>query len=378
MNKLIIFIFILSSQAYVNIFSDDCSLFRKYPILKNNLVYKSFCDLPTPITKLNNFGNMLCNNNIYLKRDDLTGAKLNNKLYGGNKARKLEWLLADALAKNFTTIMTYGCVGSNHALATTVYSHLLGFKTILMLKPQPNSYVVRQNLIMDFFTNAEMKFYENNQKRDEARDEILKENSDIYFIPTGGSNKIGAIGFVNAAFELAEQIKEGVIAIPDYIYLPIGSSGTTAGLLLGLALQNLPTKIVAVAVESGSKKQFKNSVKKLFVETDELLNSLDNSVELLEFPDDKLIINNTIATSYGKWDEVDFEAINIFKELEDITIEGTYSSKPIIALINDCKNNIITNKTVLIWETYCGLDFSEEIGLFDFRKLPEFCHQYFN
>jgi 1-aminocyclopropane-1-carboxylate deaminase/D-cysteine desulfhydrase-like pyridoxal-dependent ACC family enzyme len=361
----------------MRIFPDDCSLFRKFPKLKGNLAYKSFCDLPTPITKLENFGRIFGHNNIYLKRDDLTGSLLKKRLYGGNKARKLEWLLADALEKNATKIMTYGCAGSNHALATAIYSNLLGLSSILMLKPQPTTNIVRQNLILDFYSNADIRFFKNNKDRDEARNKILQDKS-IYFIPTGGSNKIGAIGFVNAAFELVEQIKNGVINLPDYIYLPIGSSGTTAGLMLGFSLQKLPTKIIAIAVEPEEhENQFRDSVKKLFKETNEFLNSLDNSIELIEFPNNQLTINNTIATEYGEWNNADFDTIKLFKDLENITIEGTYSTKPIIALINDIKNNLLVNKTVLVWETYCGLDFNHKINSFDFKVLPKFCHPYF-
>src|SRR3990172_5658307 len=145
-------------------------LFRKFPNAQKTISHLSFCDLPTPIIKLEHFGNYIGCKNNFMKRDDLTGKKLAHgvRLYGGNKPRKLEFLLADAIKKNAKTILTYGRVGSNHALATAVYAHELGLKSVLMLKDQPNSYVVRRNLLLDNVYHAQLKLFPNDATRSAA------------------------------------------------------------------------------------------------------------------------------------------------------------------------------------------------------------------
>lgn len=368
----------------LQICADNCSLFRAYPNLKDKIPYISFCDLPTPVQKLENFGEKIGYNNVYIKRDDQTGRKEVDdngnfkRLYGGNKARKLEWLLADAKSKNATKIITHGCVGSNHALATTVYSKVLGLNPILMLKPQPNSFVVRQNLMLDFCNGAQMNYFSGNESRDKATKEMLDSNSDLYFVPTGGSNKIGVLGFVNAFFELCEQVESGQAVMPDKIYLPIGSSGTTAGLMLGIALKNSKTKIIAVTVEKEDHEgDFRKTIKKLFEESNDLLISYDSSISKVDFPEDQLVVNQEFAKDYGFWNQDSYLAIKLFKDLENINLEGTYSSNPVTALIDDVAHFRLNGEVVLIWETYCGFNFDNIVRSCAYKNLPEFAHQYF-
>ena len=124
-----------------------------------------------------------------------------------------------------------------------------------MLKPQPNSPVVRQNLLLDKYFNAEIRTFANNKTRNVARDAVLQEMPIAYFFPTGGSIPRGAVGFVDAAFELKAQIEQGIIPEPNYIYLPLGSGGTTAGLLLGLKLANIRSVICAIEVEPEERRE---------------------------------------------------------------------------------------------------------------------------
>lgn len=357
-----------------------CALFRKFPVLASRVSYISLCDLPTPVTKLSNFGLRIGYSDCYIKRDDLTGRTKNgHRLYGGNKPRKLEWLLADAKQKQARTIITYGCVGSNHALATATYAHELGMDTILMLKHQPNSDVVRQNLILDFELHAQLCLFPDNQSRDRACADIVERNPYAYRIPTGGSNTIGTLGFVNAACELYEQIVQDVMPEPDVIYLPIGSCATTAGLLLGLALHNSRTKIIAVAVEPEAEPgTLQQRTQELFVETNRLLHMVDSTIPLVNFPAEQLIINTKFCgTNYGTWTQESAFVIKLFKELEEISLEGTYSAKPINACIDDIANGLLTSEIVLIWNTYCGLDFSFVTGKYAYQELPHEFHQYF-
>lgn len=325
-------------------------------------------------------GKLLGIRNLYIKRDDFTGKKIgDHRLYGGNKPRKLEWLLADAIAHNAKTVITYGCAGSNHALATAVYAQTLGLASILMLKPQPNSTVVRQNLLLDKAHHATLSFYPNNTTRDAARDEILQNDPSFYFIPTGGSTPLGALGFVNAAFELYEQINQGIMPMPDRIYVPMGSCGTTAGLLVGLTLLNMPTTIIAVAVEPEEEPcWFETTVQKLYNDTLAFLHAADKTIPLLPFDAARFVIVKKFwGTEYGLWTQEGAFAYNLLKNTEDLALEGTYSTKPWSALLDDIIQKNIKDETILIWHTYCGLDFSHCIDNELQEKLPSEAKEYF-
>ena len=355
-------------------------LFKHFPNLQKHISHITLGNLPTPIEKLNNFGNSVECNSIFIKRDDLTGKKTDDGcLYGGNKVRKLEFLLADAIKNKAQTIITYGSAGSNHALATTVYAHEQKLKTILMLKNQPNSHVVRHNLLLDNHYKAQLQFFPNNATRDTAANEILKNDSTAYLIPTGGSNSIGTIGFVNAVFELAEQIATKKIAAPDFIYVATGSCATTAGLLLGLKATNLKSKLIGVCVEPEEEKDwFLLEIQKLFKETNERLHTLDTSFPLLSFPKDDLILNKKFCgPQYGLFIPEAIAALTLFKQMENIKLEGTYSAKPVAAIIDDAATGKLQGKNILFWNTYCGIDFSHLFNAEDYKNLPTAFHKYF-
>jgi D-cysteine desulfhydrase len=356
-------------------------ILNKYANLKNHIAHLNLCDLPTPITRLTNLEKAINYAPIYLKRDDLTGKSTNNKrLYGGNKVRKLEWLLADAIQKGAHTVVTYGCAGSNHALATATYAQTLGLKAILMLKPQPISHVVRQNLMNDLHVGAEIRYFMDNDSRELATKELLANDPEIYFIPTGGSNELGTIGYVDAIFELCTQIQNQVLPKPDLIYVPMGSVGTVTGLLLGLALSKLDTKIIALAVEPETIPGFYvQQIKDLFALANQLLHSKDQNINLVDFPAQFLAINNKFSSPYyGAWTSKDQTTINLLQNLEKIKLEGTYSSKPFSAFLDDVQKQNITNKTVLIWNTYCDLDSNNQINKINYSKLPASMYYYFN
>lgn len=357
-------------------------LFKQFPNLKKKLAYISLGDFPTPINKCDKLGKFLDNQNIFIKRDDLSGKKILNgkRLFGGNKIRKLEFLIADALNKQANTIITYGCAGSNHALATVICAKQFGLKSILMLKPQPNSNLVHNNLLLDLYYGAQIYFFPDNDSRELATQKMVESNKQMYFIPTGGSVPLGIIGFVNGILELNEQIKSGQINEPDFIYVALGTCGTVAGILLGLRLLNLKTKVIAVSIEpEGISGELIEKTEKLFIQTNHLLNSLDNNFKLFEFPKDQLIINKDFCgKEYGLFTEEGLEAIELLKSYENIILDGTYTAKAMAAMINDIKNNRIKKtETVLFWNSYCGIDFSDLIKSVDYKKLPAEFHSYF-
>ena len=366
-----------AALLFVFHFTHPLALFEEFNELTWVIPHVSIANLPTPVHRLPHLEEALHHAPIFIKRDDLTGS---NGLYGGNKVRKLEFLLGDALQNNATKIIIFGCVGTNHGLATACYARQLGFDCLLMLKHQPNSWVVQQNLLLDHYFKADIRLFKNNEERWVALETLLENDTDAYFFPTGGSVALGAVGYVNAALELKHQIDAGDMPMPNTIYLPVGSCGTTAGLLLGFKIAGIPSTLKAVAVEpEETPNEFYENTKKLFTEANQLLHEALPSIPLYEFPETQLAINKDFCgQEYGLWLPEGDQATEIMYETEGITLEGTYSAKPVAALIADIQNGLLSDHEVaLVWNTYCGLDFSALTANVQYKELPSEVHHYF-
>jgi 1-aminocyclopropane-1-carboxylate deaminase/D-cysteine desulfhydrase-like pyridoxal-dependent ACC family enzyme len=353
------------------------ALFRKFPILEEKLPRAAFGTFPTPVKKLEQLGQRIGSDKLYIKLDNLSGNE-----YGGNKVRKLEFLFGQALHDQHKEVMTFGCAGSNHAAATAVYAHKLGLKSISMLLPQPNAHSVRKNLLLSFSSDAQLYHYENisDLPAGVSRQRKLhkqKTGQFPYEIPAGGSSPEGVCGFVNAAFELKEQIDSGEIPLPDRVYLPIGTMGTAVGLLLGFKALGMPTKVIGIRVTS---EHFVNTPKalKLFRETNSLLHKLDPAFPELDISADDIIIRHEFfGVKYGLYTEQAMEAVKTIKETEGTLLEGTYTGKALAGLISDVKNGSLENNAALFWNTYNSVDFSNKINSIDYHKLPPEFHRYF-
>jgi 1-aminocyclopropane-1-carboxylate deaminase/D-cysteine desulfhydrase-like pyridoxal-dependent ACC family enzyme len=183
---------------------------------------------------------------LWVKRDDLT-----DPTYGGNKVRKLVHLLADARARGAHRLVTLGAAGSHHVLATTVFGKRAGFDVAAVLVPQPRTLHVVDNVRADIAQGLDMRassaiawapFVALFALRAFARGTA--------FITVGGSNVVGSLGYVDAAREIALQVRDGAMPEPDVIVVALGSGGTVAGLAAGLAIAGLRTRVVAVSVSS--------------------------------------------------------------------------------------------------------------------------------
>jgi 1-aminocyclopropane-1-carboxylate deaminase/D-cysteine desulfhydrase-like pyridoxal-dependent ACC family enzyme len=178
---------------------------------------------------------------LWIKRDDQT-----NPTYGGNKVRKLEKLLTDAKARGADRIVTVGAVGSHHVLATAVFARPLGLAVEAVLVAQPRTDGVLENLRADLGLGVEVlpaASYAHAALRIASR-----LGRGAYYIPAGGSNRLGTSGYVDAARELAAQVREGVMPEPDVLVVALGSGGTAAGLAAGLEAEGLRTRVLAVTV----------------------------------------------------------------------------------------------------------------------------------
>jgi D-cysteine desulfhydrase len=168
---------------------------------------------------------------VYVKRDDLS-----SPIYGGNKVRTLEVLFGDALQKGMTEVVASGAFGSNHAVATVLHGPRLGLRSGALLCPQPNSEAAWANLRVTAALARPFVTLPHWCWVPWTLHEFRRRHPCALVMPPGGASPLGALGYVSAAFELAEQVRSGLLPNPERIVLPIGSTCTSAGLLVGLRL----------------------------------------------------------------------------------------------------------------------------------------------
>ena len=359
-------------------------LFEQYPLLRGKLAYVPLGEFPTPVQKLERLGAELGVTQLYIKRDDLSG-----EVYGGNKPRKLEFILGNALRSKAKEVITFGGAGSNHALATAIYARQVGLKSISMLMPQPNAQYVRQNLLMSHYCGAELHLC--GAGLESVMNMPLVYGATIYqllwhrlekgrlpyFISPGGSSPLGVIGFVNAGLELRRQVTSGQMPEPDYIYVACGTMGTAAGLTLGLRVARLSGRVVSVRICS---EKFVNTraMIKFINKTNSLLHSLDASFPRFEFSEtDVNIRHDYFGKRYALFTEEGMAAVSLMRKCEGIKLDGTYTGKALAALKHDAKGESLRGKVVLFWNTLNSKDFSDAISDVDYRDLPRRFHRYF-
>ena len=262
---------------------------------------------------------------IYIKRDDLTGLA-----YGGNKARKLEYLVADALSHRATVLVTEGVTQSNHARMTAAAALLAGLKCVLILDAR-NGAEEQGNLLLDRLMGAEVRIVPGRQERIDAMASIADELRDAgespYVVPTGGSVPLGSLGYVRAAHELDTQLLE-IGEAPNRLYYPTGSQGTLAGLVAGARLFSSSWAPWAIAVE-GTEQEIRDDAVPHVAGTLELLGAGHQAVA----PDDICIDAGFAGDGYGIPTEAGLEAIHLLARTEAIFLDPVYTGKAMSALI---------------------------------------------
>jgi len=349
-------------------------IFKAYPCLEKKLPFVEIANLPTPIKELKNLEkNLQTSCKIFLKDDGLCGY-----LYAGNKPRKLEPLIADALKHNADSIISIGAAGSNYTTAICAYAPLFGLKSIVLLTPQLPTNYLKRNLLLSKYFGAQINFYNDGNACNEAVRQLQKSCRN-YYIPGGGSNEIGTAGFVNAAFELKEQIEKGIITEPDYIYMAFGSMGSVAGLILGLKAAGIKSKVIGVrTIYQDYERETAEDIAKIHNLTSNYLNLLDPDFPKYEItPDEVLVNNNFFGGKYALITPEVHEAIKILYESESVKLEGTYTGKAFAALLDDLKNKKLENKTILYWKTNTSGSFEEITNQINYKDLPVAFHHYF-
>ena len=332
------------------VMSDTDYLSALFPKTGETLKRERLANLPTPVSDIT-VDHPSGRHSLSIKHDNLTG-----DLYGGNKVRKLEYLLQHAREKHRNRIATFGSVGSNHALATALYSHKLGFECTCFLSHQEKTPMVPATLNMHIRNSTELVRYGGSYAKRIAtlRQHLWGKNA--WVVPMGGSSWLGAVAFVNAALELAEQVATGVVAAPDRLYVATGTMGTAAGLAIGLALAELPTEVQAVRV-SDPEIMNEEALRRLIAKTALMLRRIDSKIPAdLESRARIVVRDEFFAGAYARTDTATDAAVQFAEDQLHIKLDTTYTGKAMAALLSDFDNPELTDKKFLFWNTYSSAE----------------------
>jgi D-cysteine desulfhydrase family pyridoxal phosphate-dependent enzyme len=299
---------------------------------------------------------------ILIKRDDLTALGL-----GGNKARKLEYLVADAKAHGATTLITTGAVQSNHARMTAAAACLAGMRCVLVLTTTSERPAVAGNLLLDKLYGADIRlvpsldpmFAVGNDEPVVAA--VVAEEQAAgrvpYVIPVGGSSGVGVFGYISGTSELVEQLEQ-MGESPSRLYYASGSRGTQAGLTLGARLCEAPYRVYGVAVSGGEPEKIVRA-KRIANEAAERL----QLPERLDFAD-LFTDQNFIGDGYGIPTAASFEAIRLLARTEAILLDPCYTSKAMAALIAHVRARDLSPDQVIVFLHTGGMPalFTEEFA----------------
>jgi D-cysteine desulfhydrase family pyridoxal phosphate-dependent enzyme len=315
-----------------------------------NMPRVSLAHLPTPLEPAPNLSEALGGPEIWIKRDDLTGLAL-----GGNKARKLEYLVADALQQDATVLMTAGAPQSNHCRQTAAAARIAGMKAVLIFAPYSKHYgstdpdqPAQGNLLLDKLMGARIEWYQGEwQDRIRFMEQVAADLRDQgerpYVIPGGGSNAIGATAYVNAVYETVSQLADLSINATHFYTTSSTSGGTHAGLALGVKLAHAPFQVVGSACDQDAAKT-KAVVVPLANATAEHL-----GVDVRVSEDEVIVDDNYFLPSYGIPNQGCLEAIELAAHAEGLLLDPVYTGKTMSALIDHVRSGRLTGNDRVIF-----------------------------
>jgi 1-aminocyclopropane-1-carboxylate deaminase/D-cysteine desulfhydrase-like pyridoxal-dependent ACC family enzyme len=297
---------------------------------------------PTPVHEMSALREELGGGpRLLVKRDDVIPFG-----FGGNKVRKLEYALVDAVDAGCDTLVTLGGIQSNHARATAAAAASLGMECVLIINGTPQERPTA-NALLDQLLGAEIEYIPSRNERAEATERVMArlraEGRNPFFLPLGASTSTGAIGFVNA---IGEMVGQGVK--PDVIVHAGSSGGTQAGLVAGAALMRLDVRIIAVSADDPAD-EIKAGVTRI-------IRGID---ELADFEGELEVDDTRVGGGYGVPTEASREAQRLAARREGLFVDHTYTAKALGALISYVREGKFTpEQTVLFWHT------GGQVGLF--------------
>lgn len=288
-----------------------------------------FAHLPTPLESLERLSAELGGPKLWIKRDDCTGLA-----GGGNKTRKLEFLMADAVEQGADTVITQGATQSNHARQTAAAAAKLGMACHLLLEDRAalpdNDYRCNGNVLLDQLHGATLHGHPGGTDMNVAMEALAGELRDDggrpYIVPGGGSNEIGALGYVNCALELLQQANDAGLEIAHVVHAT-GSTGTQAGLVTGFGGSRSGIPVLGISVRATREEQ-EESVFRLAERTAEHL-GIPGAVRR----DQVVADSNYVGPGYGLPAPDTLEAIRLFARTEAILLDPVYTGKAAAGLI---------------------------------------------
>lgn len=307
--------------------------------------HKKLGFFPTPLHKLENLTKYFGGPQIYIKRDDMTGLA-----FGGNKTRKLEFLIGDALVNNCDCVITGGAAQSNHCRQTAAAAAMSGLECHLALRgEETNEYA--GNLLLDKLFNAKIHWSTEFRKGENIpliAQQLMMEGKRPYIIPYGGSNRVGALGYVEAVNELQKQTKELDLSISSVVFAS-SSGGTHAGLIAGKALYDCASKIIGVQIDKGEAGD-----KPYDLHITDLANELSDELEIGKTLtlNDVILRDEFIENDYGVVGELERRAIKLLAEKEGLLIDPVYTGRVFGGLIRMIEKKEFSNdENILFWHT---------------------------
>ena len=290
--------------------------------------------LPTPLEKMPNLTRMLKGPQLWVKREDCTGL-----VFGGNKERKAEFALGDALNKKADVVITTGPIQSNHSRATAAAARKLGLKIILVLTGQEPS-IYDGNLLLNRLLGAEIRFLGNKQPKmdrtqfmENIAADLRKKGHTPYVIPAGASYPPGATAYVNAMLELLEQAQESGFKI-DWIVHGAGSGGTQAGLVLANKALGSKVNVLGICAEPHLRDRLVDETVRIANDTAKLLD-----LKIAVKAEDVAMTEEYAGEAYEKPTPEAVNAIKLVAQTEGILLDPIYTGRAMAALIKLIKKN---------------------------------------
>lgn len=305
----------------------------------------SLAQLPTPLEAMSRLSAHLGGPEIYIKRDDCTGLAT-----GGNKTRKLEFLMADAVQKGADTVLTIGAVQSNHVRQTAAAAARMGLQCHALLETEvpctQAAYQGSGNILLDNLFNTQLTFHERGSDMPGAArarcDSLSEAGRKPYIIPVGGSNAIGGLGYIDCARELLEQLLQQDIKATHIVHAT-GSAGTQAGLLAGLQAQGSGITVIGVSVSADEATQIEK-VARLCGEVAELTGSSET------VPHAGIHVRDQyVGSGYGMPTEGMLEAVELCARLEGVLLDPVYSGKAMAGLIDMVRRGELADDDTVVF-----------------------------
>jgi D-cysteine desulfhydrase len=318
-------------------------LFDALPGLARSVPWVSLAALPTPVEPCDAIASWLGRGGVFMKRDDLA-----SPLYGGNKVRRYEYVLADAREKGARRLVTAGGIASTQVMATALFGRELGFEVEAILFDQPLTEFAREAVLVDVDAGAKLTFGGGYVRTAWKTFAAMRSSEGAYLILPGAANPLANLGYLDAVLELQKQVERNEMPRPDVVVLPTGSSGTLAALALGFSFIGWPTLVIGVRITA--------LVACNRVTVGHVIRSTRRWVRAREpsfsVPSPRFELHHgEIGGGYGHPTPAAIEGAEMLAKLTGKRGEVTYTGKALAGLRTIAREPRWKDKTILLWNT---------------------------